>query len=94
MRGEESLDYNDGPNDPPGPDSPGWDAFTGRYSIEQWGVPADTVTVARKNGWLYINGTRLVIEVASGLFFTSDGETVDFRGKDPAWRNIRLRRIA
>jgi hypothetical protein len=41
---------------------------------------------------LFINSVRLVIEHEPGLFFTSDGEVVDFRSSVPTWRNLRLRR--
>jgi CubicO group peptidase (beta-lactamase class C family) len=92
--GEISLDYNDGPHDAAGPDNPGWAHFEGKYHIDQWGKPADTVTVHRKNGWLYVNYIRLIIEVEPGIFFTSDGEVVDFRHSEPRWRNLRLQRVA
>jgi CubicO group peptidase (beta-lactamase class C family) len=91
--GEDSLDYNDGPQDAPGPDNPAWTAFLGQYRIDQWGVPADHLTVSRKNGYLYLNHIRLSYELEPGLFFTPDGEAVDFRHPTPTWRNISLRRV-
>jgi len=91
--GENSLDYNDGPNDGPGPAKPEWAEFLGDYRIEQWGRTSDTVTVHRNNGYLYLGHVRLVVELEPGLFFTSDGEAVDFRGPLPTWRNIPLRRF-
>jgi CubicO group peptidase (beta-lactamase class C family) len=90
--GEISLDYNDGPHDGAGPDKPGWTHFEGDYHIDQWGKPSEQVTVHRKNGWLYVNQIRLIVEVEPGLFFTSDGEAVDFRAAVPTWRNLGLRR--
>lgn len=93
MRGEESLDYNEGPQDPPGPDRPAWTAFLGQYRIEQWGVPSETATIHKKNGYLYINHIRLITEHEPGLFFSSDGEALDFRGANPLWRNILLHRM-
>jgi CubicO group peptidase (beta-lactamase class C family) len=92
--GENSLDYNDGPNDPVGPDSASWDAFVGEYAIEQWGQRLETVSVVRKNGCLYLNDRRLILELEPGLFFMADGEAVDFRSAPPTWRSIRLKRIA
>ncbi|QCB55786.1 class A beta-lactamase-related serine hydrolase [Sphingopyxis sp. PAMC25046] len=89
-KGEASLDYNGGPHDAPGPDSPGWQRYVGRYRIQQWGKPAIDVVIARRHGFLEINGTRLVVEFEPGLFFTSDGEAVDFRGEVPTWRNLIL----
>jgi CubicO group peptidase (beta-lactamase class C family) len=90
--GEISLDYNDGPHDVAGPDEPSWAPFEAEYRIYQWGKPSDTVKVHRRNGWLYVNDIRLVVELEPGLFFTSDGEAVDFRHAPPTWRNLRLQR--
>ena len=92
--GEISLDYNDGPRDAAGPDKPSWAPFQGEYHIDQWGKPAEQVTVHRRNGWLYLNQIRLIVELEPGLFFTSDGEVVDFRPAVPTWRNLRLQRTA
>jgi hypothetical protein len=44
------------------------------------------VIAHRQNGYLYLNGVRLVDEFEPGLFFTSDGEAVDFRSNRPTWR--------
>lgn len=90
--GEDSLDYNDGGRDVVGPDKTAWDPFLGQYQIYQWGMPSQKVTIVRKNGYLYLNHIRLVTELELGLFFTSDGEAVDFRRGQPTWGNIRLRR--
>jgi len=90
--GENSLDYNEGPHDLAGPDKPAWARYLGVYRIDMWGTPAETVTIHRKNGYLYLNSIRLIIELEPGLFFTSDGEAVDFRSKVPTWKNIRLHR--
>jgi CubicO group peptidase (beta-lactamase class C family) len=92
--GEDSLDYNDGAQDPPGSDSPAWTPFLGQYEIHQWGQPSGSVTIHRKNGYLYLNNIRLFVESEPGLFFTPDGEAVDFRHDVPTWRNIRLQRVA
>lgn len=90
--GDGNLDYNDGPNDIPGPDKKEWDKYVGEYSIHYWGKPRDRVNVNRKNGYLYLNAIRLVEELKPGLFFTSDGEVVDFSQDRATWRNIPLRR--
>jgi CubicO group peptidase (beta-lactamase class C family) len=90
--GEDSLDYNDG-QDAPGPDKPAWAPFLGQYRIYQWGSESESVTIRRENGYLYVNHIRLIVELEAGLFFTSDGEAVDFRHGEPTWRNIRLRRV-
>jgi hypothetical protein len=52
------------------------------------------MTVHRKNGYLYLDDHRLVVELEPGLFFTCEGEAVDFRHPVPTWRNIRLERAA
>jgi hypothetical protein len=91
--GEASLDRNDGPGDPAGPDKPEWAGHIGRYRIDQWGKPSMEVTVERRRGHLYFDGTRLVAEQETGLFFTADGEAVDFRPAVPTWRNLLLHRI-
>ena len=90
--GEASLDRNDGPGDPAGPDRPEWTRYVGQYRVEQWGRPAMDVTVERRNGYLCIDGIRLVVETEPGLFFTCDGEAVDFRPPTPTWRNLLLRK--
>lgn len=88
--GEKSLDYNEGAQDVAGPDKAEWDRYVGTYLIHQWGKPAGEMTVQRKNGYLYLDHVRLITELEPGLFFTSDGEAVDFRGSAPTWRNIAL----
>jgi hypothetical protein len=91
--GENSLDYNDSALDAPGTDKPGWMPYLGSYRLERWGKPADEIVVQRKNGYLYLNDTRLIAEHEPGLFFTSDGEAVDFRHDAPTWRNVRMQRV-
>jgi CubicO group peptidase (beta-lactamase class C family) len=86
------LDYNDGPNDAPGPNKAQWRAYEGKYWLHFWRRPAYEVIVHRQNGYLYLNGLRLVDELEPGLFFTSDGEAVDFRSDRPTWRSVPLRR--
>lgn len=90
FRGELSLDYNDGPEDPEGPDRPEWARHEGRYRVDQWGRSSIEVTVERRRGWLYINDTRLIVEEHPGLFFAADGEAIDFRPETPTWRSLRL----
>jgi hypothetical protein len=91
--GENSLDYNDGARDVQGPDEPAWTPFLGTYRLEQWGEPGDKIEVRRKNGYLYLNDIRLIAEHEPGLFFTADGEAVDFRQDAPTWRSLRMQRV-
>jgi CubicO group peptidase (beta-lactamase class C family) len=92
--GENSLDYNEGGPDVAGPDEPSWARLVGEYQIYQWGRASQSVTIHRKNGYLYLDHIRLIVELEPDLFFTCDGEAVDFRHGEPTWRNIRLRRMA
>ena len=91
--GEASLDHNDGPDDQPGPGKAEWSGYPGRYRVDQWGKPAMDIAVELRRGWLYLDGIRLIAETEPGLFFTSDGEAVDFRSPVPTWRNLLLRRV-
>lgn len=91
--GDYNLDYNDGPHDHPGPDKPEWEHFVGTYQIDWWGQPLQQMKVHRRNGYLYLDETRMLLELEPGLFFTTDGEAVDFRHPVPIWRNIRLQRM-
>ena len=91
--GEISLDYDDGPDDATGPNSAAWMRFEGSYQIRQWAVPMQTVSIQRRNGWLYLDNIRLVIELEPGLFFTCDGEALDLRGEPATWKNVRLERM-
>jgi CubicO group peptidase (beta-lactamase class C family) len=76
---------NDTPHDEPGPNKPEWNAFVGRYNGY---LTADelSVQVFLKNGYLYIDGQASsswyggirLSEYRHGLFFTADGESVEF----------------
>lgn len=85
------LDYNDGPHDPPGPDDPRWSMYEGDYTYTIWGSESVDNEVRRDNGYLYFNEWRLE-EHLPGLFFSTTGEALDFRGEVPTWRNIQLSR--
>lgn len=91
--GEDGLDQNDAMEMPAGPNAPHWLPWLGRYRIDQRGKPSMSVVLEQRQGWLYIDGIRLVTEVEPGLLFTSDGEAVDFRGPQSTWRNLRLQRV-
>jgi CubicO group peptidase (beta-lactamase class C family) len=92
--GDFSIDYSEGPHDAPGPDKSTWERFLGDYQIYTWGLPSQRVKIHRKNGYLYLDETRLFVELEPGLFFAGDGEAVDFRHAEPTWRNVRLQRIS
>ena len=92
FEGELSLDYNEGPHDAPGPNRPEWKPFTGNYVVRQWGKNSMTVAVEIHKGYLTVNGIRSVESTEPGLFFTADGEAVDFRSKPATWRSLLLQR--
>jgi hypothetical protein len=52
-----------------------------------------TVSIQQKNGWLYLGDVKLVVELEPGLFFTCDGEAVDFRHAVPTWKNVHLESV-
>jgi len=87
---EKDLDWNGRHDDPPGPNKLEWRRYLGKYVIYQWGVRALDVTIDLQDGYLCLNDTRLIREFYPGLFFTSDGEAVDFRGREATWKNVRL----
>jgi len=85
------LDYNVGPDDPPGPDSPAWERYLGKYAYRAFGTPVGSLEVHRRDGHLFLDHMKLT-EHLPGLFFTASGEALDFRGEVPKWRNIPLER--
>ncbi len=80
----------DSPIDKPGPDKPEWKAFLGTYRTLKWGrALGSLVNIRIVDGYLTLNGTRCR-EHLPGLFFTFDGEALDFRRTVPTFRNIKL----
>ena len=49
------------------------------------------ILISVADGYLTFNGTRCR-KYLPGLFFTYDGEALDFRGTVPTFRNIALSR--
>ena len=76
--------------DLPGPDKPEWKPHLGSYRMLTWGrTQGNTATIGIDNGYLTYNGTRCR-EHLPGLFFSFDGEALDFRGTIATFRNIPL----
>lgn len=76
--------------DKPGPNKPEWKPFLGTYKTLTWGRTFGfLVNIAVGDGYLTFNGTRCR-EHLPGLFFTYDGEALDFRGTVATFRNILL----
>lgn len=74
------LDYDGGPSDPAGPDKPRWRKYLGYYMFD-YGVLSWYYAVQVVDGYLFLatggDGFRLT-EYTPGLFFTSDGQSVEF----------------
>jgi len=80
----------DKPDDAPGPDRGDWKPYLGTYRTLMWGRAFGFIaTVGVDNGYLTLNGMRCH-EHRPGLFFTFDGEALDFRGTIATFRNIPL----
>jgi len=86
------FDRNGGPGDPPGPGRAEWTPLAGRYRILAHGVPAETVTVQVRNGYLFANNLRLR-EMSPGVFTACTGDVLDLSGPVPVFRNISMERI-
>lgn len=89
--------FSEGDATPRGPDKKEWAMYTGSYVRRRFGVGEKFYNVTIKNGWLHFEGSgqdfRLT-EHLPGLFFTPDGEAVDFRGATATYRNIKLYKTA
>lgn len=82
-----------------------WKRYLGTYALSLNGEPlwwaglahtaglprAAFVKVTRSEGGIALDGS-MIIEAEPGLFFTTEGEVLDFRGPVPTWRNIPLTR--
>ena len=82
--------FNDSPSDPSGPNKPEWRKYEGKYELIWEGIFLNTITIEIKNGYLYYQG-RKCNEYMPGLFFTNDGEALDFRFVPPTAANLVLK---
>ncbi len=85
--------------------NPQWERYLGSYrlsanaAVRWWanavlslGIPRIAfVKVSRTGDGMALDGVPL-LEQEPGLFFTKDGEALDFRADPPTWRNIRLQK--
>ncbi len=83
---------NDSLRDPAGPAKPEWARFLGVYHARAYGQD-DEAPVALKNGHLYWNGRMKLTEYRPGLFFTSDGDSVQFGEDTVEYANRHYRRV-
>jgi CubicO group peptidase (beta-lactamase class C family) len=78
-----------------GPEKKEWRDYVGAYVRKRFGSGERLYNVSIKNGWLHFEGDGQdfrLSEYLPGLFFTPDGEAVDFRGSSPSFRNIKVYR--
>jgi hypothetical protein len=83
---------NDSPRDPAGPAKPEWTSHLGVYHARAYGL-ADKNSVVLKNGHLYWNGRLKLREFRPGLFFTADGDSVQFSEDAVEYANRHYRRV-
>jgi len=65
----------------------------GTYRLNIHGEAVGFVDVHKQNGGLFLDYMKLE-ELQPGLFFTSHGETLDFRGATPTWTNIQVEKVS
>lgn len=83
---------NDSPGDPAGPSKPGWQRFLGSYHARAYGQD-DERKVTLRNGYLYWNDKLKLTEYRPGLFFTGDGDSVQFGTDTVEYGNRHFRRV-
>lgn len=82
-----------------------WASYSGRYRAPVWGLLAPIGPTARfsvEGGVPYAaipgdDGTLVrhrLTEIRPGLFLADNGETLDLRGPDPTWANLRIVRVS
>ncbi len=69
-----------------------WSVYEGDYRYLTWGQAAGELKVRRSGNALTLDGQPLY-ETSAGLFFTEEGETLDFRGPSPRWHNLEIDRV-
>ena len=84
--------FSHGPYDPPGSDEERWSDYEGEFEVRALGVVVRVIQIERRDGHLWFDGLRLS-EHLPGLFFTTDGERIDFRGETPSWRNVEMTKL-
>ena len=89
-----NLDYIYGPGDKPGSNRPEWKKYLGIYRDRVYGEFRGIHRVHLRKGYLYFDRLKLIEEHQPGLFFSSTGEALDFRGEMPTWRNIKLEKVS
>jgi CubicO group peptidase (beta-lactamase class C family) len=88
---------------PVGDEATRWARYSAEYSIRTWGVldpvnPPERFFVESGAPYFEANEDGTVqrfrlSEIEPGLFLAWNGETLDFRGTQPTWRNFELVRV-
>lgn len=84
---------NDSPRDPPGPAKPKWTPFLGVYHATAYGQDVES-RVTLKNGYIYWNDRLKLKEYSPGLFFTADGDSVEFGRDTVEYGNRHFQRLS
>ncbi len=77
LNGGNTWDYNDGPNDKPGPNSQQFDKYIGEYGVYIGGNPIAKAVIEKKNGYLYIsylNKSEKLSQIKPGVYANCNGE--------------------
>ena len=82
---------NDSPADAAGPGKAEWTRYLGRYQAKAYGQD-DERTISLKRGYLYWDNRLKLTEYQPGLFFTADGDSVQFREGTVEYGNRLFRR--
>jgi CubicO group peptidase (beta-lactamase class C family) len=85
------LEFNDSPQDAPGPAKPEWNAYLGEYDVLWAGEVYTAALIEIRNGYLYYRDGKCR-EQEPGLFFRYDGETLDLRSDPPSFANLEIRK--
>jgi CubicO group peptidase (beta-lactamase class C family) len=82
---------NDNPGEPAGPGKKEWERCLGLYHAQAYGLD-DEKPVTLKNGFLYWNDKLKLTEYQPALFFTPDGDSVQFGEDTVEYGNRHYRR--
>ena len=87
-----TWDYNDGPNDKPGPNKHDWYTKLGQYQIMNSTNTKILVDVHIKNGWLYLDNHKLR-EFRPWLFVDCKGHVLNLTQRHTTWNNLLIKKF-
>jgi len=85
------ADFNDSPDDLPGPDRAEWRNYLGVYDVLWVDEPYSVAEVDVRNGYLYYRDGKAT-EIQPGLFAHYNGEMLDFRTTPPTYATQAIRK--